>query len=311
MGSVLLLCSCGGTTNRIDVPEYDYSTVTHYKNEYSQKRLIKTDVVQYDYDINHKKSSAPTHTSAIDYVYDDGKLITKMEYDTDKGTKRLHYVTNYRGGVEEKIELSGHDTVDYQLIETDSTGKMIRHIQKRNLEVPAFGMVVHDNFDRQTRYDSLGNRVEESITDFTTGRTRMIRYCYDTIPVASQDSLLEIVCYNDEQLGDTLQTKRYVNNVLIDISKEIQQGGTKWELTLNPNRELVESHMTLTKDNERIVVTDDIETQFIDSSFYMKDKEVKLVTVSPDFKTTVFTEYDDYGNMVKESRYTKHNLENR
>ena len=94
----------------------------------------------------------------------------------------------------------------------------------------------------------------------------------------------------------------YENDFLVNIYRKYKDEKSKYELTFTPDYDLVLSTETIEKDNEKIVITKSTEFEAVDSLFYLNNKEIRLVSASPDYRTTIINEYDLYGNISKETR---------
>jgi hypothetical protein len=302
---ILLFCHCSNKSDKSDTPEYDHLLLTEYANDYDDGRLVKSVITESGFLANSDYPATQTVCEHL-YTYEFDKPVSKDEYKTEaSGYKKLLCSTRFRNSVEEWIEWKEHDTVSYQFRENDSSGRLIRHIKKLHVSVPAFDFSVNDNFDESYRYDSLGNISERVVTDLSTGEMQKTLFYHDTLPSPSHNSSFHIVCFDNETINDTARTRRYDNGVLTDIFVMYEKDGSKWELTFTPDEDLVLSSETIEENSEKTVIIKSIEFQSIDSLFYQNHKGIKSVSVSPEQCITVIMEYDEYGNIAKEMRYTK------
>jgi hypothetical protein len=279
--------------------------VTEYENKYSADKLIRSIITENESFDRSSNDFALVATREIEYVFDADVLVAKKEYETYSGKERLlRVITNYRGNIEETIELSGRDTMSYELWERDIKERIVRHIRRRQIDAPEFDLVVNDNFDERIRYDSSDNRLERSVTDLSTGEVKRTRFYYVSPPVG-QESSFDAVFFEKKQSGDTLYITRYDNGIRSDVVKTYGTSAHRRELTFAPDGDLMLSVETIQQGDEKRIITRQPEFQSTDSLFYVNDREIKSVSVSPEQKTTVISEYDEFGNVTKESRYTE------
>ena len=303
MATLLLfaLCSCRGNTNRSDMPEYDYIITVEYHNEYENGRIIKSLVTESEL---YASSDVAVQTVMYehDYIYKADSLISKMEYKIEIfGERTLQRTTNYYEGKKEYISWNGKDTTSYELREYSSDSTQVYFKKRNGLIAPAFDLVIDDNFEEWTLYDTDGRQIESTRRDMSTGKTSIIKSFHDVKPIIRPSEEVTVVYFEEECAGDTIITRRYENDVLTDIYKAYEDGKSKYELTLTPDYDLVSATETIERGNEKIVINNLTEFKSTDSLFYLNNKEIRSVVVFPDHKTTIITEYDLYGNISKET----------
>ena len=303
---LIAFCSCRGNTNRSSASKYDYIETIEYHNEYENGRIVKTLVMGSGIHVN---SNVVEQTDAYehDYMYEKDSLICKMEYRIDplSGGRTLLYTTNYSAGREERIGWKGKDTTSYELREYNSDSTQVYFKKRNRLIAPAYDLVIDDNFEEWEVYDKDEHRIESTRRDLATGKANTIKYFHGVKPTIRPNEDVTVVYFEEECVGDTIITKRYENDVLADIYKTYEDGKSKYELTLTPDYDLVLLNETIERGNEKIEITNFPEFKSTDSLFYLNNKKIRWVAVSPDFRT--ITEYDSYGNIFRETKMFKFN----
>jgi hypothetical protein len=288
------------------MPDYDLMVLNEYVNEYDDNwRLVKSIVTESEI---VKNSSVPVGQFKFEnvYTYELDKLVRKDEYIvSDSGLKNLFNSTIFSGNTEEWIGWDGSDTTSYQLWERDDKNRVVRRIERENINVSEFDFVVNKNFEEWLIHDN-DRLLEQRKKDLLTGETLTTKFFYGQRPSISPAPDLDVVYYEENKSGDTLVTKRYHNGSLEDIFKDYEVGNHKWNLFLDPDYTLALSNETIVDGDERIEISKNTEFHSIDSLFYRNNVEFKSVVVYPDQKVTTLTDYDKLGNKVKETRYTKY-----
>ena len=294
--TALFVWNCGNRSTKKDDPLFGIQYLAEYHNEYDGNQLIKTTIIETETYKNAVQVSKYEHI----YEYSDGKLIRKNEFEIDaKGNKILQEVVNYTDGIE-KITLNGVDTTGYEKQQYDSQGRLIHHIRKENISVPAFDFEIADNFEDTMVYDSEGKEIERTRIDLRSGAIHKELIFYDTIPPMPSPSDANIIYFHTIESGDTTTTKRYYNGELQEIFLEIKGIDATKELAYDADNVLITSQKKIISGNVEIQVTYDPELHATDSSFYIQDKVIKSVLIFPDHKTITLTEYDERGNLLME-----------
>ena len=302
--AVLLLiafCSCKRNANRNDAPGYEYVVTVEYRNEYENDKIVKSLVTESE----QANSNVAVQTSVCEhgYIYKGDSLIGKMEYEIDLlGGKTLQYTTNYSEGKEEYISWKGRDTISYEIKEYNSDSMLVYSKKRAGLLVSVSDPVIASGFEEWILYDTDGRRIEITRRDLSSGEKSIIKFFYNIKPVIRSNEELTVVYFEEKCAGDTIITRVYENDFLVNIYRKYKDEKSKYELTFTPDYDLVLSTETIEKDNEKIVITKSTEFEAVDSLFYLNNKEIRLVSASPDYRTTIINEYDLYGNISKETR---------
>lgn len=302
---VITLCflwSCQNNSTKKEPLKFDHLLTWQYNNEYNDGRLIKTIIIKSE---TYENTS---HLSKYKYTYEycKDKLTKQNQFKLDdNGQQILETTTNYSNSYEENIHWENCDTIRYQKKEYDSAGRLIKHIKQHNMSVPEFEFIINDNFEENIKYDSLGNITEVTILDYSSGKTQKKLRFYNTTPTVEPSLNLDIIYFHTDKLGDTLITKRYCNGNLEQTTLEIKKTGLVQELTYNSSNKLLLSQETITQSEEKwIEVIHSSEFNTTDSIYYLKNKEIKSVSISPESKTIILSEYDKYENLLTQKHYT-------
>lgn len=300
MIGLLLVPLCFSCVNKTDITIWEYENI-YDKSGHLQMSFVKT----FEQGLFRKKLL--DKSEHVYYYADDGKLMRKEEYnlDEEKG-RRMQYVEKLSDTLKESIYLNGVDTAIYSLDEFNKKSQWIRHISK----MPESG----DYVEWKYVYDSSGCCVQAIGLDYWRNR-RTIRYFSvegkSSLPQNIPDSIsrfyaVEDVVSDTVYQEDTLIVRNYLNGKLDFVVKKIENKKQQVEMEYDRNNQLVMLKKIFNEGDKRIEIEESfIDHHHIDSIFYIKDKEVKQVSIRPAFKLLFLTDYDEWGNVVRQESRAK------
>lgn len=300
---VIVLYACGVQKVPHD-DSYDRITITTYDNKYDKNNnLLEIQLI------------------TISYIYEKDGIVIKVT--DDKCINYYKYINDEEFIIEKKSEVSGNiEIVKYFLkmkesLTLNAQGDTLYYtLQKYNDNSNSELVYVKDinnhylldernNYEEKNEYDEKGNCIKKVLYYFDTNR-KEITYLFQglsydeakkRLPYINEDC--NIVCYIDKMAGDTLVRQEVINGVIDNIEKTIIEGNEKRKFRFTADMKLTDSFTELEKDGFDIHVHHSVQSNWTDSTYYKKGKEVKKVDISDMSKSIVVSKYDNQGNIVE------------
>lgn len=289
--SMLLFISCNQNKPQ---ENYDAIIISEFKNNYDIiNRLSRVEIAQTQnmyYGPNKSEVFKTTSNGSQQYEYKDSLGYTMKELVESSGESR---VVRYANKTIEELRLEGEkDTIWYSFD---------RYYDK---DKPEYSRLVWKNSDEASPkegyeiyyyYDKKGNCIKKINTDLKT-----------------KESKQEIICKVKKTNKDTTVIQTIINDTLQLIEKEFTDGRKKIKQTLDCNMNLINTTTKYDENGLKVEVNKSVSgINCITDSVYIKnDKKVKSTMISSDnnMKITTISQYDKWGNIIKEVVKTKHNL---
>ncbi len=196
----------------------------------------------------------------------------------------LTYSKELGNKVEKKIEIEDGDTLYVDQYTYNDTGNLIRFKTKYS------SIMDKEYFDYV--YDDQNRLIQGKIIDY-------------------ENNELSTLQYNYEMSEDTLIQHCFLNGDLISVKKSITTKGADGDETIEEIYSYDLPEYVLDRYEKKILVDDENYIQIIrdnssiDSLVVFMGKKIKSVVHSPEMYTLYLYEYDYFGNLKKETVYSK------
>lgn len=301
-----IMSACGAKTALQE--EYDNITITSYNNTYSiVNKLLETQAIKtryiYENGVNIIKKVDEYSTCSYKYTKNNGVIA-----ETIFGFSDEIKISKCNKDTEETLYFNADmDTIRYSLYRysDDSKSKLI-YTRDIDLRTFASNGLTNDNYNEECFYNKNGIDMTIVRYDFKT-KKKLTTYYFDELPYNEAVKLIprttdeyEIVCNTQRNNKDTVVNQTFINGILTSTTKTIIEKGKTQILYFDNEMKLLYSTTDLDKGGVTIKVYSYPIDNCTDSIYYEKEKEIRHVNISDDFKSVTTYKYDENGNIIEE-----------
>ncbi len=286
---ITLLFSCNGKqaghTDIQSIYELSIREIIEYGNYYDFKPY---DTLLVGSEVTYFRGGQLRERERWFFEYDENnRLIKETHFLHKNDSMELIYVKEFGDRTEKEISIEDGDTLHFYQYKYDTNGNLINHKAKFRM---AYAHRNEEYFDYV--YDDQNRLMQGKIIDYESNELRISQYSY-------------------EMSKDTLISYGFLNGNLTSVEKSITTKDADGDETIEEIYSYDLPDYVLARYEKKILIDDDNYLQvirdnpFIDSVVVFMGKKIKSVEHTPEMYTMYLYEYDYFGNLKKETVYSK------
>lgn len=209
---------------------------------------------------------------------------------------------------EERITIiNGIDTVFYDMsvyLDKDKSKSTYYRLRIRERPYSADIKKFSENNEQHSSYDDKGHLVKIVKRDFIT-RSSKETYVFYNVPYVEAEKLApqkknrEIACCIEKMSGDTIITHYQLNGETTYYEKKYRDGDKTVTAKFDANYKLIEKSTQYKESNRDVAINEVSALELIDSIYSIAGREIRKVSIYPDYRFITTSEYDKRENLIK------------